>query len=379
MRPRIAIAGGGTGGHIAPALALAEEIATHFGRDSVHLFCGGNDLERKMLSHAGYEFTSLGVKRPRRTMRSKATTVITTAMAIPTARKKLKSLGANALICVGGYAGLPGAMAASLLRLPVFSLEANAVPGKVTRTVSRFARVCYAHMPLTRSLDCRVKVVGNPIRRDFLHPPAKVDAKRALGLSTHLPTLLIIGGSQGAKAINDAMFSAANTFDNLRDRFQVLHITGAQDRERAQNTWRRLRIRHRVTGFTHNTATWFAASDVALTRSGAGTISELLALGVPALLVPYPHAADDHQQANALWVAGHEAGVVLPQDALDAPRLREVIEQWVLNSAARNKGAQAAQQLSAPNATSEILSDVLREIGHSKQPSDADEKGRAAA
>lgn len=379
MTPKIAIAGGGTGGHIAPALALAEEVAARYGKQSVHLFCGGNDLERSMFGHAGFEFTCLEVKRPKATMRSKATTVITTAMAVPAARKQLKNFGASALICVGGYAGLPGAMAASLLRLPVFSLEANAVPGKVTRTISRFARVCYAHMPLTRNLDCSVEVVGNPIRKDFQNPPTKEDAKRALGLNTSLPTLLVIGGSQGAQALNDAMFSAAPTFEKLRERFQILHITGPQDRERAQQTWRRLRIRHRVTGFTHNTATWFAASDVALTRSGAGTISELLALGVPMMLVPYPHAADDHQRANALWVAGHEAGVVLPQEALDAPRLRELIDQWVLNAPARQKGSEAAYSLSAPNATTAILDRILAEIGHSAPPSDADQIERAAA
>ncbi|MBZ0136663.1 MAG: UDP-N-acetylglucosamine--N-acetylmuramyl-(pentapeptide) pyrophosphoryl-undecaprenol N-acetylglucosamine transferase [Planctomycetes bacterium] len=377
--PKIAIAGGGTGGHIAPALALAEEITTRYGRQSVHLFCGGNDLERKMLGHAAFEFTCLQVKRPRTTMRSKATTVITTALAVPAARKTLKQFGADTLICVGGYAGLPGAMAASLLRLPVFSLEANAVPGKVTRTIARFARVCYAHMPLTRHLDCRVEVAGNPIRAGFLCPPSKEDAKRALGLHTNLPTLLIIGGSQGAEALNDAMISAAPTFEKLRERFQILHITGQQDRERAQQAWRRLRIRHRVTAFTHNTATWFAASDVALTRSGAGTISELLALGVPMLMVPYPHAADDHQRANANWVAGHGAGVVVPQDALHAPRLRELVERWVTNDDARVQGTQAAKTLSAPNATSIILDRILHEIGHSDRASDADQMERAAA
>jgi UDP-N-acetylglucosamine--N-acetylmuramyl-(pentapeptide) pyrophosphoryl-undecaprenol N-acetylglucosamine transferase len=377
--PRIAIAGGGTGGHIAPALALAEEIAARFGRASVHLLCGGNDLERSMIGHAGFDYTALPVKRPRGTVRSKATTVITTAMAVPAARRRLRGFGADALVCVGGYAALPGAMAAGLLRLPVFSLEANAIPGKVTRTIARVARVCYAHMPLLRPLDCRVEVLGNPLRREFLSPPSRAEAKRALGLDSTLPVLLVIGGSQGAGALNEAMFSAAPTLLKIAQRFQILHITGPGDRERAQQVWRGLRIRHRVCAFTHNTATWFAASDVALTRSGAGTISELLALGVPMLLVPYPHAADDHQQANAGWVAGADAGVVLPQNALDAPRLRELIHHWLLNEEARAMGSRAATALSAPNATAAILDRILDEIGHSAQPPLADQLRRAAA
>ncbi|MCA8936539.1 MAG: UDP-N-acetylglucosamine--N-acetylmuramyl-(pentapeptide) pyrophosphoryl-undecaprenol N-acetylglucosamine transferase [Planctomycetes bacterium] len=377
--PRIAIAGGGTGGHIAPALALAEELSDRFGSSSVHLLCGGNALERKMLGHAGFDFTTLPVKRPQRSLRSKATTVITTALAVPAARKAIKNFGADALVCVGGYAGLPGAMAASLLRIPVFSLEANAVPGKVTRTISRFARVCYAHMPLTRELDCRVEVVGNPIRSSFRTPPDKSDAKRALGLDSSLPTLLVIGGSQGAQGLNDAILNVGPLLGPLKDRFQILHITGAGERDRAERAWRRLRVRHRVTAFTHNTATWFAATDVALTRSGAGTISELLAMSVPMLMVPYPHAADDHQQANALWVASADSGVVIPQDDLVPERLLELIETYLLSDVNRARAAQAAQQMASPNACATILDRILGEIGLSTPAPDADEKGRAAA
>ncbi|MCB9932591.1 MAG: UDP-N-acetylglucosamine--N-acetylmuramyl-(pentapeptide) pyrophosphoryl-undecaprenol N-acetylglucosamine transferase [Planctomycetes bacterium] len=379
ISPKIAIAGGGTGGHLAPAIALAEELVERYGKDSVHLLSGGNDLERSMLGNAGFDFTCLPVSRPRAGLRSKATTVITTAIAVPAARKALKNFRANALVCVGGYAALPGAMAASLLRLPVFSLEANAVPGKVTRTIARFARVCFAHMPLTRNLDCRVEVVGNPLRKAFLKPAARADAKRALGLDSRLPTLLVIGGSQGAGSLNDAIISAAAELESLRGRFQVLHITGSADRERAERAWRALGIHFRVTAFTHNAAIWFAATDVALTRSGAGTISELLAMGVPLLMVPYPHAADDHQRSNALWVASANAGVVLPEAELSPARLRELLDVYLLGDLARSRASEAALHLATPDATCVILDRILDEIGLSAAPSDADSEARAAA
>jgi len=175
------------------------------------------------------------------------------------------------------------------------------------------------------------------------------------------------------------MLNAGPSFESFRDRFQILHITGHGERERAERTWRKLRIRHRVTAFTHNTATWFAATDVALTRSGAGTISELLALNVPLLMVPYPHAADDHQRANALWVAGQGAGVVVPQDDLAPERLAGLIETYVLSDINRAKAAQAAQAMASPDAASVILDRILTEIGHSATAPDADEKERAAA
>jgi UDP-N-acetylglucosamine--N-acetylmuramyl-(pentapeptide) pyrophosphoryl-undecaprenol N-acetylglucosamine transferase len=377
--PRIAIAGGGTGGHIAPAIAFADEIAARFGRESVHFLCGGNDLERSMFTHAGYDFTALPIKRPRATLRSKATTVITTALAVPAARRKLREFEADALVCVGGYAALPGAMAASLMRLPVFLLESNAVPGKVTRTIARMSRACYAHMPLTRPLDCSVELLGNPVRKAFLEPVAKEDARRALGLSPAVPTLLVMGGSQGAQAINSVAIETAAELSALADNFQVLHLTGHSDVEKARAAWRATGLRHRVAGFTHNTSTWFAAADLALTRSGSGTISELLGVGVPMILVPYPSAADNHQHANAQWVAGNGAGVVVQQDALTPQRIAELVRTLLLSEKALKTASAAAAGLALPHAAARILDAILTQIGLSESAHISDSKKRAAA
>lgn len=376
---KIVIAGGGTGGHVAPAIAMADEIAARYGRNSIHFLCGGNELERKMLGHAGYDFTALQVSRPRRTLRSKATTVITTALAVPAARRKLKQFQADVLLCVGGYASLPGAMAASLMRLPVFLMESNAVPGKVTRTLARFARACFAHMPLTRPLDCPVEVAGNPVRGAFLAPVPKEDARRALGLDPHLPTLLIMGGSQGAQAINEAALAAANELGTLRQHMQVLHLTGQPDLDKARSVWQESGLRYRACAFTHNTATWFSAADLALTRSGAGTISELLALAVPMVMVPYPAAADDHQRANALWVAAAGAGVLVQQDALTQARILELARGLLLSPQARSAASTAAAQLAQPKAAAAILDSILVRIGASAPPRSVDSGERAAA
>lgn len=380
LSPKIAFAGGGTGGHIAPALALAEIVQERCGPGNVHFLCGGNELERSMLGHAGYDFTALPVARPRGTIRSKATTVITTALAVPAARRALRDFGADVLVCVGGYASLPGALAASLARVPVITLESNAVPGKVTRAVSRLARACFAHMPLTRPLECRVVVAGNPVRRAFLQKISPVDARRALGLDPRLPTLLIMGGSQGAGAINDAALAAAPALGSTwRNCLNVLHLTGQNDAARAEAAWRQSGLSYRVAPFTHNTATWMAAADLALTRAGAGTISELQVMGVPMLLVPYPQAADDHQRANAHFVAAQGAGVVVPQESLDVARLCELVERLLLNEPARQAGREAALVSARPGAARDIVDGILAEIGASNGRPGADSKERAAA
>lgn len=377
--PRFVIAGGGTGGHVAPAIALADEISSRFGRDAVHFLCSGNAVERSMLGHAGYDLTELPVARPRGTLRSKATTVVSSAMAVPAARRKLRELDADALICAGGYASLPGAMAAGLMRLPVFLLESNAVPGKVTRALARLSRECFAHMPLTRPLDCPVSVLGTPVRKAFNDPVAKPDARRALGMFPHLPTLLVMGGSQGARAINDAILATAALMGELADRIQVLHLTGPACLERARQAWRDSGVHHRVSAFTNNTATWLAAADLAITRAGAGTISELCALAVPMALVPYPAAADNHQHANAEWIARSGAGVIVPEDSLDARRVLELIQSLLLQESAREAASQAAVLLAKPHAASRILDAILAGIDASGTGSNADLGQRAAA
>ncbi|MEE9312362.1 MAG: undecaprenyldiphospho-muramoylpentapeptide beta-N-acetylglucosaminyltransferase [Planctomycetota bacterium] len=377
--PRIVIAGGGTGGHVAPAIAMADEISARFGRDAVHFLCSGNEIEHKMISHAGYSYSTLRVSKPRRGLLSKTKSVTTAILSVAPARKLIKQLRADALISVGGYVALPGAIGAALKRTPVFLLEANAVPGKVNRRLSGLAKVCYAHLPLTRQLDCRVEVRGNPVRKAFTSPVEKTVAKRALGLSTSLPTLLIVGGSQGAEAINHATLEAAKKNVGWKGRLQVLHITGRDGLESAQAGWRKLGIRHRVTAFTNNTATWFAASDIALTRAGAGTISELLCVGVPMLLVPYPHAMDDHQRANAVHIAEAGAGIMVPQKSLTSERLIELVEQTLLSDIARERMRNAALNLSTPSAASDIVDRILGEIGFSIPEPTADNSSRLAA
>lgn len=376
--PRIALAGGGTGGHIAPAIALADEISARYSQESVFFLCSGNDLEREMIGARGYRFEALPVARPGSTLKSKTRTVFSLFTAVPAARKALKQMGATGLIGVGGYASLPAVLAASWLRIPIVLLEANAVPGKVTRQGSRFAKACYAHLPLTTALDCRVDVLGNPVRRSFLDAPSKTLARQALGLNPTLPTLLVIGGSQGAQALNAATLAALTELSCYKGHFQALHITGANDTT-SRAAWAQSGIAHKVVEFTHQPELFMAASDVALTRSGASTISELLALGVPQMMVPYPSAADNHQQANAEFVARAGAGIIVPERELSVSRVCEIVARYVIMSGPRENLASAARLLARPDATQRILDAALADFGYSASASSADDSMSAAA
>ncbi|GIK51685.1 MAG: UDP-N-acetylglucosamine--N-acetylmuramyl-(pentapeptide) pyrophosphoryl-undecaprenol N-acetylglucosamine transferase [Planctomycetaceae bacterium] len=379
MTPKIALAGGGTGGHIAPAIALADEIAARWSSQSVLFLCSGNDLEREMIGKAGYRFEALPIARPGSSLKSKTKTVFSMLSAVPAARRALKNFGATGLIGVGGYASLPGAFAASWMHIPVVLLEANAVPGKVTRTAARWARGCYAHLPLTRKLDCPVQVLGNPVRRAFTQAPGSQAARERLGLDPVLPTLLIIGGSQGAQALNAVTLTALPELACYRGRFQALHITGTHDQAAAQAAWQQSGIAARVVAFTHEPELFMAASDIALTRAGASTISELLALGVPQLLVPYPSAADNHQQANAEHVARSGAGVLVSESGLNAARLCELVARYVILASARENLAAGAKLMASPDATARILDRALADFGFSAPAARADEPISRAA
>ncbi|MCC6575469.1 MAG: undecaprenyldiphospho-muramoylpentapeptide beta-N-acetylglucosaminyltransferase [Planctomycetes bacterium] len=377
--PKIVLCGGGTGGHIAPALALAQEFSARFGGASVLFLCSGNDLEREMIAGAGFRFEALPIARPGGGIVRKTRSLASMAPSLWAARNVLKKFGVGGAIGVGGYASLPGVMAAKWLRKPVVLLEANAVPGRVTRLLSRVADACYAHLPVTTPLRCPTLVTGNPLRAAFRDAPSKLKARALLGLEAELPTLLVMGGSQGAQALNRAMSDALKPLSHFGGRMQVLHIAGKADYEAAASAWKSSNLLHKCVPFTNEPQVWMAASDLALCRAGAGTISELVALGVPALLSPYPHAADDHQRANARYIAACDAGAVVPDDELGGGRIFRLVEDFVLNDLRRIQMAMACRRLARPNAAVEIADRALRCFGFSGASATADNSNRIAA
>ena len=378
-QPRIVLAGGGTGGHVAPAIALAEEWALRYGRNSVLFLCSGNDLERKMIGHAGFNFAAAPVARPKGSITSKLNSLASCARAVPKAAKIIRDFGAIGVVGAGGYASLPGVAAAgSIRRLPVALLEANVVPGRVTRLASRFAKVCYAHLPLSRKIACRVAVRGNPVRQAFRLPISRQEARCALRIDQFKRTLLVFGASQGASGINRAVLEAIPLLKLERDRLQVLHITGAADVDKARAMWRESGIAHRCAAFTHLMPLWMSAADVAISRSSASSISELAATGVGMLLVPLPSSADGHQAANAELVQSRGAGVYVPQASLDGEELATLLDRYLFDEASCARLAAGSRAVAKPEAAVEIVDALEAEFGISKGR-DFAEKGKRAA
>jgi UDP-N-acetylglucosamine--N-acetylmuramyl-(pentapeptide) pyrophosphoryl-undecaprenol N-acetylglucosamine transferase len=347
-----AIAGGGTGGHVTPALALAEAVVAR--GDAPFLLGGEIGLERKLVPEAGFELVALpSGQMMGRGATAKLRAVFATLRGALTAWRELGARRARVLISVGGYASVPGVIAAALRRIPIALVEPNAMPGRANRLAARFARGVFVQFEAAAGVLRRageVAVVGAPLRSALVAAFRGAPPRRQPGKPLHL---LVFGGSQGARQINDAMIEAAPHLD--RTGFEIFHQAGEADRERVASAYAAAEITARVVAFEPNMPARYAESDLALCRSGALTVAELAMAGLPALLVPYPHAADDHQSANARAAEQAGAAIVLPSRPLAAgDLLRALADLAARPEQLAAMGAAAARQ-AKPDAATRIV------------------------
>jgi UDP-N-acetylglucosamine--N-acetylmuramyl-(pentapeptide) pyrophosphoryl-undecaprenol N-acetylglucosamine transferase len=257
---------------------------------------------------------------------------------------------------------MPAVLAAVSLRVPVFLVEPNAVPGRVNRLSARVARLIFAGNDavagwLRASLRERIRVTGVPLRRALLNAFPAQQARRKPEPPIRL---LIFGGSRGAKQINDVVVDALPALAKLP--LEIFHQTGETDRERIAAAYASAGIDARVVAFERDMPARYLWADLAVCRSGALTVAELALAGLPALLVPYPHAADDHQSANAAELARVGAARRLDPARFDVKMLCGELEALLGDPARLVAMARAAQSQARPNAAREIVDGVLAEL-----------------
>jgi UDP-N-acetylglucosamine--N-acetylmuramyl-(pentapeptide) pyrophosphoryl-undecaprenol N-acetylglucosamine transferase len=348
-----AIAGGGTGGHVTPALALAEAVAAR--GDHPFLLGGEIGLERRLVPEAGFELVTLpsGQMMGRGAL-AQLRAAFATARGVLAAWRELGARRARVLISVGGYASVPGVIAAALRRIPIALVEPNAMPGRANRLAARAARGVFVQFAAAAEVLRRtsgVAVVGAPLRSALVAAFRSAPPRRAPGVPLRL---LVFGGSQGARQLNDAMIEAAERVAAAG--YQIFHQTGEADRERVASAYAAAGIDARVVAFERDMPARYAESDLALCRSGALTVAELAMAGLPALLVPYPHAADDHQTANARAAAEAGAAIVLPSRPLATADLLAALAELAGHPERLVAMSEAAARLARPDAAPHIVS-----------------------
>ncbi len=343
-----------------PALAVADELRADGAEVS---FIGTKDrAEADLVPAAGYEIEFLNVVSlvGRSPLRAAAASAIA-ARAVRTARGLLRRSEADAVLGGGGYVSGPVGVAAVSLGLPLVITEADRHLGLTNRMLARRARrVCLA-FPIAGRTGDRYLVTGRPVPAD-IGASDRGRARERFGIAADARALLVFGGSQGARSIN---VCAVEAFAPAQDRdFHVLHISGHRDHERVAELLAEAGDpgAYTLVEYEPGLADALAASDLVLARSG-GSIFELAAAGRPAILVPYPHAAADHQAANASWMAEAGAAVVIADDELEAAALRALTADLLADPGRLEAMATASAGLARPDAARQVAAEVLGSIG----------------
>lgn len=362
------IAGGGTGGHVTPALALAEAIKARDPDDRVVLLGSDRGLEVDLVPRAGFELITLPSQQVMgRGLAGRVWGGAHIAAAAVRARGELARAQADLVVSVGGYAAMPAVLATRLRRTPLALLEPNAMPGRANRMACRLAgRVFVGFASTARRLglaedDSRLELLGIPLRR------ALVEAFQA-GEPRRVPSapfrVLIFGGSQGARQINDAVMDSLPEWADLP--LEVFHQTGQADCDRVRAAYSKSGVDAQVVAFENDMPGRYRWADLAVCRAGALTVAELALAGLPALLVPYPFAADDHQAANARELETAGAARSLDAQHLGAGTVARAVRELLAAPEGLVEMSRAASSLGRPAAADAIVDSCARWIGGSR-------------
>lgn len=347
-------AGGGSGGHLFPGIAVAEELTARDPRCTV-LFVGSErGIERTVLAGTGWRHETLPIAPPALMKRNPSRFLIGFASSVRRSLRLIDALRPRTVIGLGGFASVPVALAARIRRVPVILLEQNVVPGRATSLLSRWAEtVCVSFAETVPLLPTRSRcvVTGNPVRSRILR------ARRTP--AAPVKTLLVLGGSQGAAGLNTMATAAVVALHESLAGWHVVHQTGDRDAERVRAAYAAAEIEAEVAPFCDDLPRRYAEATLTVSRAGATTLAELAAVGLPAVLVPYPRSVRDHQARNATHYAAAGAAVIVPEGPTGNERLIGVLRSLIDSPSRRAEMGEAMLHCARPSAASAVVSRLL--------------------
>ncbi|MGA8428402.1 MAG: undecaprenyldiphospho-muramoylpentapeptide beta-N-acetylglucosaminyltransferase [Candidatus Sulfotelmatobacter sp.] len=362
---RAILAGGGTGGHVIPALAIANQLKKSYGAEV--LFIGtARGIENRLVPAAGFSLKLVRVGALKNvSLMTRAKTAFDLPRAVWDAGRMLNEFAPDVVIGVGGYASGPAMLAAAVKHIPTLAFEPNVVPGFANRMVARFVSAAAVHFEETAKYFRHAEVTGVPVRQAFFEiaDRSPLLAPRTREKWGTRPTVLVFGGSQGAHAINDAMIRCLPVLQREAPGIHIIHQTGERDYNDALAAYRGLGESAEVFKFIEDMPAAFARADLVVCRSGASTVAEIAAAGKPAVFVPFPRAADDHQRVNAEALARAGAAVVVEESKLEGVWLAETISALLLDGAQLRRMSDAAREMAHPNAARDIAAMAARVAG----------------
>jgi len=352
---RAMLAGGGTGGHVIPALAIAQQLQKQFGAEI--LFIGtARGIENRLVPAAGFPLRLVQVGALKNvSLTTRLKTFLDLPRAVWESSRILAEFRPQIVIGVGGYVSGPAMMAAILRAIPTLVFEPNFVPGFANRVVARFVSAAAVHFEETGRYFRRCAVTGVPVREAFFAIADKP--------ANPTPMLLVFGGSQGAHAINQVVMQSAAELLKRIPGLHIVHQTGERDYNDAQVAYANLDGAVEAHRFIDDMPARFAQASLLICRSGASTVAEVTAAGKPAIFVPFPRAADDHQKRNAEALERAGAAVMLEESRLSPESLIETVRSLLGDQKRLDTMSNAARTLSHPNAARDIAEMAARLAG----------------
>ena len=357
---RIMITGGGTGGHTSPALAVIEELQRRDPMLVLQWVGRRGNIEERLCRDRAIPFRGLPVEGwPRKRGLRQAWVGLKLAWCMMRAWMLLRRFQPQVVFGVGGYVALPIGYMAQRMGIPTVLHEQNQLLGMTNRILAPKATRLYLSYPETRGAypEDRAEVVGNPVRAGFITPPSREAAREALDFDPTIPVVLVVGGSQGAHRLNAAMIAVVRELGEREA--QVLWMTGQADAAEARSAAGQSAARVEVFAFIDDMPQAFAAADLVVSRAGASSTAEIAAMGRPSILVPYPHATDNHQEENARAFEERHAAVVLLDHDCTGERLVLLLRELLGDPKHLETMGHAAASLAVPAAAERIVEGIL--------------------
>jgi UDP-N-acetylglucosamine--N-acetylmuramyl-(pentapeptide) pyrophosphoryl-undecaprenol N-acetylglucosamine transferase len=364
---RLVVAGGGTGGHLFPGIAVAEETLARTPANSVCFIGSGSPLETAVLKSKGFDHERIRIQGIKgRSLIRQLSALLEIPGSIKHSIALLRKMRPDMVLGLGGYSAGPVVIGAWLLGIPRVLHEQNVLPGITNRLLACFADRIYVSFENTRfkRFKQKIRVTGNPVRKEFLAeiaPPVALH-KETEAVKRPSFTVLIIGGSQGAHSINLAVVEALTHLAD-KSRFVFVHQTGESDELWVQKAYAEYGIAATIQSFFDDMAAQYQKADMIICRAGATTIAELTAVGKGVIFIPYPYAADDHQTLNAESLVSKNAAEMIREKDLGGKILAQKIEIYASSPQKLSSMALKARQLGRPHAARMIVDDMYGLIG----------------
>lgn len=364
--PTLLVMAGGTGGHIFPGIAVADELKQQGW--NIHWLGTANKMEARIIPEHGFDISFINISGLRgKGLLSLLLMPFKVVQSVIQAKRVIKQVKPNVVLGMGGYASAPGGVAAWLSNTPLIVHEQNAAAGLSNRLLARIANKVCSAFPNAFNANVDVEVVGNPLRSSIGQKNKATTVKNDLEVTSHAEAknkqqgqakkVLVFGGSLGAKVLNDVMPSAFEKLSASDDSYSIWHQTGNGNQASVVSSYNEQDIafgKVMVTEFIKDMAKAYDWADVVICRAGALTVSELAMAATPAVFIPLPHAVDDHQTKNALYLVNKEAAKLLPQGELNADNINKIIRDLFAQPETLVNMGKAALGAANPNARKSV-------------------------